>query len=555
VQNVKAMKRYFSCLLFLAISVTVNAQQRNSEKHKLVVGIVVDQMRQEYLYRFYNKFSEGGLKRMMTEGFMASNAHYNYMPTFTGPGHASVYTGSTPALHGIIGNDFYDKTDRKMVNCVGDARYVPVGVKEGNGDVSPWRMLTTTITDELKISSQKKSKVIGISVKDRGAVLPAGHMANAAYWYDAKTGYFISSTYYMSKMPEWVDKFNKAGLPAKYLSQTWNTYFPIAQYTESGPDDSPYESKLGGKEKPTFPYNLKDLRKRNGDFDLLASTPFANDYLTEMAKATLDGEQLGKGTDTDFLAISYSTTDIIGHAMGPNSIEVEDTYIRLDRNIEDLLKKLDSDLGGDNYTVFLTADHAVAEVSQYLRDNRLPAGYFNVSTMQAGLKEYLAKYFPGQDVIENMSNFQIFLNQDVFAGDAKSSGINMLIATELISKYIMGLDGIANVYTENIMRQASYTEGGPKGMVMRGYNAKRSGDIMYVLESGWMEWGKTQGSTHGSPYSYDTNVPLLLYGKGIKQGTSAHFHAITDLAPTLSVLLKIKFPSGCTGQPIEESLK
>lgn len=548
------MKQRIVCLLLTALSGAAFAQNLATEKPKLVVGIVVDQMRQEYLYRFNSKFSEGGFKRLMGDGFMLMNAHYNYAPTFTGPGHASIYTGTTPSLHGIIGNDFYDKESNKSVNCVEDSRYTPVGVNEGNGDISPWRMLSTTVTDELKIASQKKSKVIGISFKDRGAVLPAGHMANAAYWYDGRTGRFISSTYYMSNLPEWVDKFNKLALPDTYLSKTWTTFFPIEQYIESGPDASPYENKLGGKERPTFPYNLKELRRRVGGFELLTSTPYANDYLTEMTKATLDAEQLGKGKWTDFLAISYSTPDIIGHAMGPNSIELEDTYVRLDRNIEDLLKKLDQQVGEGNYTVFLTADHAVAEVSQYLRDSRVPAGYFNTEEVAKKLREFLEKYYPGKQVIKDISNFQVFLNQEAFSDNPRSSGVDLLIVTELVRNFLIAQEGIAHVFTENTISQSDYNDGGIKGMIVRGFNSKRSGDIAFVLEQGWME-GKAFGTTHGSPYTYDTHVPALFYGFGVKKGTSVRYHPITDIAPTLSILLKTKFPSGCTGQPIEELLR
>lgn len=546
------MKNTLAIILFLTIPFFSFSQQ-SIERPKLVVGIVVDQMREEYLFRFKNKFGDGGFKRLMGEGFMLKNAHYNYVPTYTGPGHASIYTGTTPAIHGIIGNDFYDKAAKRSFNCVEDSRYTPVGSKDGNGDVSPARLLATTITDELRLSSQKKSKVIGLSVKDRGAVLPAGHMANAAYWFDGKSGRFISSTYYMNKLPLWAEKFNKLGLVEKYLSQDWDTFFPIEQYTESGPDDSPYETRLLGKEKATFPYKLKDLRKKN-DFDIITSTPFGNDILAEMAKAALEGEQLGKGESTDFLAISFSSTDIIGHAVGPNAVEIEDVYIRLDRNIEDLLKTLDQKVGTGNYTLFLTADHAVGEVPQYLRDNRIPSGYFSVNDLQINLNTYLQKYFPGREIIGNISNNQVFLNQDAFGGDPKTSGVDLLVTTELIANFLMAQEGIANVYTESILRQSAYSEAGIKGMVARGYNARRSGDIAYVLEPGWFETGK-HATTHGSPYSYDTQVPVLFYGFGIARGASAKHHAITDIAPTLSVLLGIKFPNGCTGQPVEEVLK
>jgi predicted AlkP superfamily pyrophosphatase or phosphodiesterase len=541
-------------LIFFAtlLSATVSAQSAAPDRPKLVVGIVVDQMRQEYLYRFYSKFGDGGFKRLMNDGFMLRNAHYNYAPTVTGPGHASVYTGSTPAIHGIIGNDFYDKQAKQYVNCVLDPRQKPVGNDAGNGDVSPWRLLSSTVTDELKLFTQKRSKVIGISFKDRGAALPAGHMADAAYWYDALSGKFITSTYYMAKLPDWLVKFNAQNLPNQYLNQEWKTLLPIEQYTESGPDNSPYERKINGKDRPVFPYALSQLRAKNNNFELLPATPFANDYLMEMAKATLTNEQMGKHDDTDFLCISFSTPDVIGHMMGPNAVELEDIYLRLDRDLAELLKHLDQQAGAGNYTVFLTADHAVADVPQYMKDSKMPAGYFNEEFVKAKLTEFLATYYPGRDFIENISNQQIFLNQQAFQRDPKTSGIDMLIVTELIGKYLMTVDGVANYYTESTLRQAAYDEGGLRGLYVRGFHPKRSGDILISLEPAWLESGAVVGTTHGSPYKYDTHVPVLFYGFGIKKGSSMRYHPITDIAPTLSALLKIKFPSGATGQPVVE---
>jgi predicted AlkP superfamily pyrophosphatase or phosphodiesterase len=540
-------------VLALFISFFATAQSKpGNDRPKLVVGIIVDQMRQEYLYRYNAKYSDGGFRRLMNDGFMLKNGHYNYVPTVTGPGHASVYTGTTPAYHGIISNDWYDKNLKREVNCVYDPSQKVVGSPDGKGEISPFRMMTTTITDELKLYSQKRSKVIGISVKDRGAVLPAGHMADAAYWYDSRSGKFITSTYYMNVLPQWVEKFNALNLADKYLSRDWTTFFPIEQYTESGPDDSPYENRLGGKERATFPYNLKELRKKNGEFDLLVNVPFSNDLVTDMTKAAIDGEKLGQGATTDFLAVSYSSTDIIGHAVGPNAVELEDTYIRLDRNIEDLLKTLDAKVGRGNYTVFLSADHAVADVAQSLKDNRLPGGYFSFANLKASLNDYLKKYFPGKELVEAIDGDQIFFNHGAFQNDPQSSGVEIMVATELVVNYLLAQEGVANAYSESVLRQGQYTEGGVKGMVIRGYHAKRSGDVIVVLESGWYGAGRVTGTTHGSPYTYDTNVPMLFYGYGIKKGSSVKYHAITDIAPTLSVLLNIKFPSGCTGEPVEE---
>ncbi len=544
--------RYLLLIAAVIISVGAHAQKKNeTSPPKLVVGIIVDQMRHEYLYRFQSKFGEGGFKRMMGEGFVVKNGHYNYAPTVTGPGHASVYTGATPAIHGIVGNSWYEKESDKSVNCVEDENYQVVGVEDGNGDVSPFRLRSTTVTDELKLFTQKRAKVIGISIKDRGAVLPAGHMADAAYWFDGKTGKFITSTYYMNSLPDWLNKFHDQNLPEMYLQREWKTLLPLDQYVESGPDDSPYEGRLGGKTKPVFPYDLKTLRKP-GEYGLLTGTPFGNDYVTDMAKAALEGENLGADDVTDFLAISYSSTDALGHSVGPNAVEIQDMYMRLDKNIEDLLKTLDAKVGAGKYTVFLTADHAVSDVAQYLKDSRVPGGYFNMSRLKDELNEYLKQYFPEKDVVLSISSGHVFFNEEVFESDPKTSGVQLMIATELATNFLLKQEGVANAYSRSTLRQSDYEEGGTKGMIVRGYNVKRGGDIVIVLESGWYPGSSPTGTTHGSPWAYDTHVPMLFYGNGIKRGSSVRYHRITDIAPTISALLNIKYPSGCTGQPVAE---
>src|SRR5688572_21710108 len=499
------MKRLFCIVSLLFVGASIWAQSQPDERPKLVVGIIVDQMRQDYLYRFGSKFGEGGFKRMMNNGFMLKNAHYNYVPTLTGAGHASVYTGTTPAIHGIIGNNWFDKELKKDVYCVGDEMFKTVGsTSVADGQMSPNRLLSTTITDELKLSTQKKSKVIGVSVKDRGSVLPAGHMADASYWFDENTGKFITSTFYMNKLPQWVEKFNQLNLPDKYLSQTWNTILPIEKYTESGPDDTPYEGSLV-KDKTVFPYNLAEIRKQVKNYDILSYTPFSDDYLTEMAKAAIDGEKLGADEWTDFLCVSYSAPDKLGHTVGPNAIELEDLYIKLDKNLEDLFKKLDQVAGEGNYVVFLSADHAVAENPQYLIDNKVPAGFFRTSNLKSRLNPYLQQYFPGKDLVEVIMNEQIYFNHEAFSSDPKTGGVDLLIATELTVNFLLKEKGVANVFPKNVLRQGDFSEGGHKGMAIRGYNPKRSGDISFILEPGWYESGSVKGTTHGSSYTYDTH--------------------------------------------------
>ena len=536
-------------IFFLLLS--FQAWSQNS-RPKAVIGIVVDQMRQEYLYRFAPKYGEGGFKRLMNHGFMMKNAHYNFIPTLTGPGHASVYTGTTPSVNGIIGNEWYERTESKNVNCVEDKRYTPVGTSTaGQGAVSPFRMLSTTVTDELELATQKQAKVIGLSIKDRGAVLPAGHIPDGAFWYDGSTGNFISSTYYKPGLPLWVEQFNTLRLADKYLTKTWTTLLPIETYTECGPDNSKSESILKGKDKPVFPYPLAELRKLNGELDLISRTPFGDDLLTDLAKAAIDGAEIGKDDITDFLAVSYSTPDLIGHAMGPNSVEVMDTFVRLDRNIEDLLNTLDKKIGPGQYVVFLTADHAVAEIPQDLISINIPAGYFNTVEVEKGLLEHLQKFFPGQNLIEDISNNQIYLNGAAFSGEPKAGGLDYLVASELVVQYLRSVEGIAEVFTKNQLMTGPNPGNSVQDMLARGINPKRSGDVVFTLKPAW-SWLQGARANHGSGYTYDTHIPMVFFGKGVKHGVSYRYHAVTDIAPTLSMMLNIRLPNGCTGQPIEE---
>ena len=521
---------------------------------KLVVGIMVDQMRQEYLYRFGPRFSEGGFRRMMNQGFMLRNAHYNYIPTVTGPGHASVYTGTTPAIHGIVSNEWYDRNEKKMVNCVEDKRFTPVGSPSGKGAVSPQRMKSTTITDELKLFTQQKAKVVGVSFKDRGAVLPAGHLPDGAFWFDGTTGKFISSSYYKPGLPAWVESFNQRKLPDQYLAREWKPLFPVQTYTESALDDSGNEYVFKGKDRPVFPYNLAELRKTNGGFELLGSTPFGDDLLTEFAKAAVEGEGMGTDEVTDFLAVSYSTPDLIGHAMGPTSVEIEDTFLRLDRNIEDLLNTLDKKIGAGNYVVFLTTDHGVGNISKELMDLRIPAGYFDTGETERRLREYLKGFYPEAQIIENVSNNQVFLNPGAFSADPKAGGLDYMVATELIARWLQAAEGIGEVWTKTQLTQAGRSANPYPDLLARGMHQQLSGELVFTLQPGWT-WKGGARAHHGSGYSYDTHVPVLFYGKGIPAGSSHLPHSITDIAPTLSALLEIPFPNGCTGQPIVEMLQ
>jgi len=525
---------------------TTFAQEK---KPKLFVGIIVDQMRLDYLYRFESKFTDKGFKRLINNGFYNKNTHYNYVPTYTGPGHASVYSGTTPETHGIISNDWYNKTLKTSINCVDDSTVTSVGSGESSkSSYSPINLLSSNFADELKIGSQGKGKVVGVSIKNRGAILPSGHFPDGAYWFDSKTGNFVTSTYYMDELPPWVKNFNKKGLAKKYLTGKWETLLPIDQYTESGPDDSPYEVKLGGKDKPVFPYNLTAIRKADKDYGFLSSTPFGNSIVADIAKAAIAGEQLGQDDVADLLAVSFSSTDYIGHAFGPDAKEIEDCYIRLDREIAALLTYLDQNVGQDDYVLFLTADHAVAQVPQFLIDKKVPAGYIKAKPISSILMKALNEKYGKGDWLEDMSNDQIFLNNELIS----KRGIDREeFITDVINN-LMTFQGIKNVFKGTDMNTQNYTRG-IRAKLQNGYNAKRSGDLLVVYEPGWFKtsYGRT-GTTHGSGYNYDTHVPLIMYGTGIPQGViSVDPVSITDIIPTLCIKYDVNLPNGATGSPIK----
>lgn len=516
---------------------------------KLVVGIVVDQMRYDYLTRFWDHYGEGGFKRLVNEGFNCKNNHFNYAPTSTGPGHASVYTGTTPATHGVVGNNWYDKENDIDVYCASDESYNSVGTTSDAGKMSPHRMTVTTITDELRLHTQMRGKTIAIALKDRGAVLPGGHTANAAYWFQGgDEGQWISSTYYMDTLPKWVSDFN-ASDKIKAYKKPWTTLKDINTYLESGLDNTTYEGLFETEAAPTFPHKTANMVNKNADFEILKATPFGNTITTDFALEALEKELLGQDQFTDFLAISYSSTDYVGHKYGVNSKEVQDTYLRLDLDLERLLKTLDKRVGRNEYTVFLTSDHGAIDVPAYLKDQRIPAGYFEIDSIYVKFSEYLNYTFGTKDIIKGFSNNQFFLDHKIVNNlDMNISDVQDIIASELL-----GYDGIDRVYTGHQMLKNNYTSGIPY-ILQNGYNQKRSGDVFVVFKPGVISYART-GSTHGSPQIYDTHVPLLFYGKGIKKGSTVLRTEIPDIAPTLSALLGIAFPSGTTGEPIPQVLE
>lgn len=512
-------------------------------KPKLVVGIVVDQMRYDYLYRFYNKYSEGGFKRLMRDGFNCRNNHYDYVPTVTAAGHAAIFTGSSPALDGIVGNEWFNQQTGKTIYCVEDSSVATVGSSTKAGLMSPKNLLVSTITDQLKIANNHQSKTIGIALKDRGAILPAGHTANGAYWFDSKDGSWITSSFYMKDLPQWVKDFNGQKFPQKYMVKGWNTLLPLDQYTESTADDMPFEGKLPGEEKPVFPHELL-ARPGVNLLEVIRTTPFGNTLTKDFALAALKNENLGKGEKTDFLTVSFSSTDYVGHMFGPNSIEAEDTYLRLDLDLADLLNNLDSSVGKGNYLVFLSADHGAADIPGNWILNHLPAGVFDKTKAGAEVKDALKAKFGEGDFIRAEENYQLYLNHALL----KEKKISIKEVSEVIKETLTKRDDVADVINLHDLSNTTLNDY-QIDFVKNGYNPRRSGDIMLLLNPGWFSGYKT-GTTHGVMYRYDTHVPLLFYGWNVKNGETSARTNISDISPTVADILSILEPNGSIGDPI-----
>ena len=524
---------------------TASAQQSNTaaiERPKLVVGIVVDQMRWDYLYRYQKRYTDGGFKRLLGEGFSCENTMIPYVPSVTAIGHTCIYTGSVPSIHGIAGNNFVK--EGKKVYCTDDDSVKPVGTTSEAGLMSPRNLWTSTIGDEMKIASNGRAKVVGVALKDRASILPAGHNPDGAFWFDDQTGCFITSSYYMDRLPKWVEAFNGKRLPEQYLSQKWNTLYPKNTYTESTTDENEYENGIREGVKATLPLNLPELYKKYG-YGIIRNTPFGNSLTLDMAKAAIDGEQLGADDETDLLAVSCSSTDYIGHQVGTHAIETEDTYLRLDKAIADFLAYLDSKVGKGNYLVFLSADHGAMNNAAFLQDRRIPAGSWDASATAKKLNHVLAKEYPEVgDIVKTVMNYQVFFNRDVIKSkqldfdNIKQTVINQLKEDTSV---LYACD-MAKASTESIPEEVKFR-------IINGYNRERSGDVVIILKPNFYAHGM-KGTDHGAWNSYDTHIPLVFMGWGIKHGATTKQTFMTDIAPTIAAMLHVQAPNGCVGKAI-----
>jgi len=543
------MRFLFSLLSFLLVfesqsqSTITKQNDASPTRPKLVIGIMVDQMRWDFLYRYYNRYSpNGGFKRMLNLGFSCENTFIPYAPTVTACGHTTVYTGSVPAIHGITGNAWWDYEKNRTVYCSEDKTVKTVGTNSTAGEMSPKNNFSTTICDELRLATNFRSKVIGIAIKDRGGILPAGHSANAAYWYDGVSGNWITSTYYMKDLPQWVKNFNNKKVADGFYEKGWNTLYPIKTYTQSTKDENEYEAKAFGADQKGFPYDLKRFVGKS--YGSISATPFGNTITMMLTKEAISNEEMGKDSITDFLAVSFSSPDYVGHSFGPNSIEVEDTYLRLDKDLGELFDYLDKTVGKGQYLTFLTSDHGVAHVPAFSKEHQLPGGVVDDNTMMGDLNTLLKEKYGKAGLIVSTYNYQISLNHALI--DTAKLDRNGIV--DDIIRYVKNIQGVDRVFAiDQLMNQPMHAE--VKNRLANGWHPKRSGDIQIILAPGWIDGGSV-GTTHGLWNPYDSQIPLVWYGWGIKPGKSNQEVYMTDIAATLAALLKIQMPSGCIGKPI-----
>ena len=526
---------------------TISLTAQPLARPKLVVGIVVDQMRWDYLYRYYDRYGAGGFRRLLNEGFSCEDTYINHLPSFTAVGHSTIFSGSVPAIDGIAGNDWIDQSTGRDVYCVEDSTAQPVGGTSPAGNMSPRNLLATTVTDELMLATNFRSRVVGVSLKDRASILPAGHTPTGAFWFDDVKGIFSTSTWYMSQLPEWVERFNALDEPEKLAAGGWNPLYPMNTYLQSTADSTPWEGLIKGEKAPVFPHDI--LKAYKEDHDNIRSSPFGNTLTLDFAKAAVDGYALGQRDFTDFLTINCASTDYVGHRYGPNSIEIEDVYLRLDKDLAGFFSYLDAKVGKGNYVVFLTADHGASHAVNFLKAHQIPAGLTGLRKMMQGLNDTLSSVTGVKDLVLSPANYYVNFN----LAKIRQTGLSMDSLKRTTMTYLMHQPGLQYVIDMADIAAANL----PKPlqeMVINGYNRKRSGSILLIPDPAWFD-GSDHGTTHGTWNPQDTHIPLLFMGWGIKHGVSYRTVHMTDIAPTVSALLHIQAPNGNIGEVIPEVIK
>lgn len=521
------------------------------DKPRLVVGIIIEQLRYDQLEKFRNRFGENGIRKLLNEGTYFQNASYNYILTQSAPGHATIATGAEPSVHGITSDDWYVPLKDELINCTKDLSVAPVGGSFESGLHSPVNLQSSTFSDELKMMTNKNAKVFAVGMKEGPVIFSAGHAADAAYWYDNTTGTWMSSTYFTDSLPGWVLDFNAMKYSETYLTNTWELYKSDADYSDCLPDINFHETGFDGINY--FPYDMKKIsakRKNNvdRDYSMLREIPLGNTFTTDFAIRLIENESMGQDDITDYISICYTSTDYIGHRFGPSSMEMADAILRLDRDIENLLNYLNNSLGKRNILIYFTSAHGISEIPGVLENNRIPSGHFKQNQALQLLRSYLNASYGEGDWIKGYTDRQIFLNRTLIE-DAK---LSLDEVQKKVARFIVQFSGVASAYPYSAFETNDFSSGNLK-RILNNFSPQRSGDVIITLNSGWIERGdENYVADHGSPYEYDTHVPLIWYGWAVNKATVTRKVNMTDIAPTLSSLCKVPVPNACTGEPMFE---
>ena len=572
-------RRLPAVFLIITLLVSVAYPQRrtqpNLEKRpRLVLLIVVDQFRYDYLERFGDLFGPNGFRRLMRDGASWTQSNYDHMPTYTAPGHGTMMTGAYPAESGIIGNEWLDRATGKRITSVSDDTVKLLGGNPNDPASSPSRLMASTVGDELRLATNDRAKVIGISVKDRSAILPAGRHANAAYWFNWLTGTMVSSTYYFNQLPAWVINFNNTKPADKYFGAKWERVLPESEYLKrAGPDDPKWEdvSNAWTPDTNTFPHTITGGVSTPGQkfYTALDYSPFTNEILVSFAEGAIVNEHLGEDDDTDVLTVSFSANDYVGHRFGPYSQEVMDVTLRTDRNIATLLDFIDSRIGLANTLVAFTADHGVSPIPEHAAALGLGGGRIPFDAVMGKIQAAIsARYNPQGKKPDPTADYllqfqeagswrQWFINNNLYFNyDAlKRDGIDVEEFSQVVVRAALSVPGIARCFSRlQLLRGATSVTDPIERRALHGFYPARSGDVVMVAEP-YKYIAETITATHGSPYSYDTHVPTIIMGPGVNAGRYLEAATPADIAPTLSALLRITAPSNSTGRVLIEALK
>ncbi len=540
------VKRFFVLFTVCSYIFSLHSLSQNilPQRPKLVVGIVIDNFRYDYFLRFYDKFENNGFKRLVNEGSVFRDAHLNYMFTQTLPGLATIVSGAQPSGHGIVADEWYDRLTNKSIKATRKENFPCVACDNKIETHSPTNLIASTIGDELKMFTFKQAKVISVSLDPASAVILAGHLADGAYWYDIFSGKFVTTSYYLSEIPNWTKEFNNKKLADVYIEQAWTLLYPDSVYNSLVlPDNSRYEQGIKGKK--TFPYDLKLLSERTDgrrDYQILKYTPYGNNLVKDFAIAAIVNENLGKDNFSDILFINFNAIDYIARQYSVLSFEYFDALLRLDKDIAHLLNFLDNYIGKQNLVVFVTSNHGSAYPSKMLEELNMQTGTFNQSQAFVLLKSYLNALYGEGDWVKMWSGQQIFLNHQLI----QSSKLNIENVQDEITRFLVQFQGITHVATASMLQKTSFHNNGQFERMQNSYYQERSGDIMYCLAPGWTELTESL-APHNSSYNYDTHVPLIYYGWKIPRQVVYSKTDLSSIAPTLSAILNISVPNASTG--------